>query len=39
VELLTFPGPRHGLIRHEPTRSESIRQTEAIRAFILSVID
>jgi acetyl esterase len=39
VELLTFPGLGHGFILHEPARPESIRQAEAIRAFIRSVID
>jgi acetyl esterase len=38
VELLTFPGLGHGFILHEPARPESIRQAEAIRAFIRSVI-
>jgi acetyl esterase len=39
VELLTFPGLGHGFILHEPARAESIRQAQAIRAFIRSVID
>jgi acetyl esterase len=40
VELLTFPGLGHGFILHEPARPESIRQAEAVRAFIRrNVID
>jgi acetyl esterase len=34
VELLTFPGLGHGFILQEPSRPESVRQIEAIRAFI-----
>jgi acetyl esterase/lipase len=39
VELLTFPGLGHGFILREPARPESIRQAEAIRAFIRNLID
>lgn len=39
VELLAFPGLGHGFILHELARPESIRQAEAIRAFIRRVID
>lgn len=37
VEFLTFPGLEHGFILQEPSRLESVRQVEAIRAFIRRV--
>jgi acetyl esterase/lipase len=37
VEFLTFRGLDHGFILHDPSRPESLRQAEAIRAFIRRV--